>query len=399
MFGVTTLRQTPAGPQVVSSADARDRIRGIVAEVLSGNKQGHLAVLGDSIPFGAAEAGASLPKNVNSWPGVLRESLAGRFGNAGTGMTIAQHLLIANPEWDNHISSDGAQRIGMGLHRTGVWKVPAGETTKFAADAPEFWVWNLSASGTKTKVHVNGLEVGRMRNVKSERSDDADLPSEDGYGGAQMMTRVPAPDAGPNELTLEAAHGYLALLGVEGRVPTKGTWRVSNASVNGKALHSLFAGEGYDDPENELYGLGMIDSLRADILVIALGTNDWNGGASKAEIKERLATVIERQRATGTSSAGGTHAGGDAVLVFNPQPSIDAFGYPTYLDTAKASWGDIRSAFREVSKEQDCMLIDLGDLWGGFARSDELGYMADDLHISDAGAQQIARAVEDALFP
>jgi lysophospholipase L1-like esterase len=237
-----------------------------------------------------------------------------------------------------------------------------------------------------------------MRNVQSDRSDAAEIVSEDGYGGAQMMTRIAAPDGGRNELMLEAEDGHLALLGIEGRVPAKGTWRLTNASINGKALSTLFAGDGNDDTESELFGLGMVDSLRADILIIALGTNDWHGGATKQTIKKNLTTLIRRQRATGTSAAGGALTGGDALLLFNPQPSIDASGYPTYIATAKTPWDEIRAAFHEVSAEQQCELIDLGDLWGGFGKSAELGYMADDLHVSDAGAMHIARAVEDHLF-
>jgi lysophospholipase L1-like esterase len=329
---------------------------------------------------------------------VLRASLAERFGAAGTGITIAQHALIDNPSWDSHLDPTGAQRVGMGLHRTGVWKVPTGESTSFVADASEFWVWNLSASGPMVRARINGADVGRMRNVKSDRSDAAEIVSEDGYGGAQMMTRIAAPDGGRNELMLEAEDGHLALLGIEGRVPAKGTWRLTNASINGKALSTLFAGDGNDDTESELFGLGMVDSLRADILIIALGTNDWHGGATKQTIKKNLTTLIRRQRATGTSAAGGALTGGDALLLFNPQPSIDASGYPTYIATAKTPWDEIRAAFHEVSAEQQCELIDLGDLWGGFGKSAELGYMADDLHVSDAGAMHIARAVEDHLF-
>lgn len=397
-IGAASLMRNPSGKNANVVKVGNDRIRAIVAEVSSGMRQGHLVVLGDSIAFGAAGAGATVPKNLNSWPGVLRASLDERFGAAGTGITIAQHALIDNPSWDNHIDPSGAQRVGMGLHRTGVWKVPAGEETSFVADASEFWVWNLSASGPLARVRVNGADVGRMRNVKSDRSNAAELISEDGYGGTQMMTCIAAADGGRNELTLEAEDGHLALLGIEGRVPTKGTWRVTNASINGKALSTLFAGDGNDDPESELFGLGMVDSLRADILVIALGTNDWHGGATKETVKENLTTLIQRQRATGTSVAGGTLAGGDAVLLFNPQPSIDDSGYPTYIATAKTPWDQIRAAFHEVSAEQHCELIDLGDLWGGFGKSAELGYMADDLHVSDAGAKQIARAVEDHLF-
>ena len=167
-------------------------------------------------------------------------------------------------------------------------------------------------------------------------------------------------------------------------------------------MATLFAGAGNDDAVNELFGLGMVDTLRADILFVALHTNDWHTGATKVQIKDRLRTLVQRQRSTGSTTASipGKHAGGDAVLVFAPQPSINGTGLPTYAggEGAVTPWGDVRAAFYEVADEEDVVLIDAGTRWDSFARGWSAGLFGDPLHPNDAGSADLADGIVQALF-
>lgn len=379
------------------------RLRQRRQQVAAATKQGHLAFLGDSIMYGAAAAGATPPKNLTSYPGRVRTVLANRFGNAGTGMTICNHALLTNPTWDNQIKAVGnVTSYAGGFHKMGGWRVGtgAGNYVEYTAVCDEFWVWNMSASGNINNASVDGEYVGSFRDIKGTGGNPATLPMEAGYGGSQIMTRIPAGQIGTHTLRISSGAAAMVLVGIEGRVAKNGTWRVSNPSISGRSLGTLWADSGNADVANEIYGLGLVDSLRADILAIGLGINDWHNGLSRSQIKDRLRVLIQRQRSTGTSAATipGNHAGGEALLVFPPQVSLNASGYPTYAAAPTVPWEQARAAFYEIALEQDVALVDFGFRWDGFARGNSAGLFADELHPSDYGALDLADGIVQALF-
>ena len=388
----------------IPSGLAALRLRQRRALVASGSRQGHACVLGDSVAFGAGASAATPPKNVTAYPGRLRAAAEQRFGASGSGMTIMNNLLLTNPSWDSRlVASSGVTTYAFGLHRTSAWRVPVGSFVEFTSYCDEFWVWNLSAAGSVNSVTIDGVAAGTFRDQKGAPGGGASNAMSPGYGAMQIMTRIPAPSLGVHTLRITpGAASNLTLLGIEGRVAKLGTWRVSNPSVSGKSLGSLFASPGFEDA-NEFFGLGLVDSLRADVLLIALGLNDWHEGRSKAWIKDALRVLVQRQRSAGSSGHAtypGQHANGDAVLVFPPQVRLKANGLPDYAggEGAVIPWSDLRAAFYEIADEQDVVLIDFGERWEGFQKGWDKGLFADPLHPGDTGALDLADGVMQALF-
>lgn len=350
--------------------------------------QRHLVVLGNSVAFGASDAGVRGPKDVHSWPGLLRESLDEGFGAAGTGKVLMNEHLVERPEWSSHVSfGDGVESVGFGLHRSAAVRLSSDAENayvRFDSEADEFWVSTLKTGDAPIIVEIDGEPVGTITN-----GDDraASLPPEEGTTGRKAVTRVPA--AGGHTLTIRAPEdGSAIVTGIEARIDNPGAWRVTNASINGRSLWTLFAGPDRDDDENALFGLASIDSFGADTLLIALGTNDWHGGATKGQIKEWLVTVIDRQAETG----------GDSVIFVSPRPALDPDGFPRYVDTAVVPWTDLHGAAVEAAEETGAFLIDLSDLFGDFDEAYEHGLFADDLHPSDEGSRLIADAVHQELM-
>ena len=388
----------------IPSGLAALRLRQRRSLVASGSRQGHACVLGDSVAFGAGASAATPPKNVTAYPGRLRAAAEQRFGASGSGMTIMNNLLLTNPSWDSRlVASSGVTTYAFGLHRASSWRVSVGSFVEFTSYCDEFWVWNLSATGSVNSVTIDGVAAGTFRDQKGAPGGGASNAMSPGYGAMQIMTRIPAPSLGVHTLRIiPGAASNLTVLGIEGRVAKLGTWRVSNPSVSGKSLGSLFASPGFEDA-NEFFGLGLVDSLRADLLLIALGLNDWHEGRSKAWIKDALRVLVQRQRSAGSSGHAtypGQHANGDAVLVFPPQVRLKANGLPDYAggEGAVIPWSDLRAAFYEIADEQDVVLVDFGERWEGFQKGWDKGLFADPLHPGDAGALDLADGVMQALF-
>ncbi|MCA9325477.1 right-handed parallel beta-helix repeat-containing protein, partial [Candidatus Saccharibacteria bacterium] len=147
-----------------------------------------------------------------------------------------------------------------------------------------------------------------------------------------------------------------------------------------------------NDETNGSYGLPHLDAAKADLMIIALGINDWQGATSVSTIKDALTNLIVRQRSSGTASGGGDHADGDVMLLWNPIPNIAALG------KSESLWEDYRQAYYEVADEQNCALLDLGLVWDDYATGSGLGYYADTIHLSDSGSAIVAQKVAQSIF-
>ncbi|UKH48320.1 hydrolase [Arthrobacter phage Lilmac1015] len=396
---------TPEYPLYVPSGTALLRWRDKLARTLLGTRQSHLAVLGDSIPFGAATTGASNPKWKNSWPGVLRDMLDTRFGPAGSGSVLANPNVRANPAWDTRFTFGGAAFLdhSFGLHASSTYRLNGGTdaTLDFTAVADEFWVHTLSSTGGLATLQVDNGTVHTASNTSS--GIGGTLAREPGYyfngaGNAHNVFRVPAGPVGLHTLKIRpsATAGMNTFVTwVEARISGSGKFRVSNASISGKSLGTLLTSlTPTADDAVGLYGLPQIDSLKADLLLVALGINDWQGQRSLADTKTRLSNLIDRQRSASTT--GGIVApNGDIALLWNPKPDVATLGGGAYTNP---SWDAYRELYYEVAREKDVALIDLGGRWKDFATANALGMYADTIHPGDKGARDIALAVFGALF-
>lgn len=365
------------------------------AAVMAATTQGHIAVVGDSIAFGAAASGTTAPKYTTSWPGRLRALLAAEYGPAGTGIVLADPVIRANPTYDNRWTYAGTVTdLTFGFHAGANFRVDAvaGTYLEFTATADEFTVFNANAAGGVVNATIDGGAVVKLRNVFT---GGAAVNIEKQAGYKQIVTKVPAGAVGTHTLRLAPdtsnATFDLFIHAIEARVNTPGTFRVSNASINGKSLSTLFAGK--NDEVNALYGLPMVDMLRADLLIIALGSNDWLSSTPAATAKTWLKTLIQRQRAAGNNGNGSTYANGDALLVWNPQPDLTTLGLGT-----PSTWQAYRDMFYEVADEENVPLLDLGTRWDTYATGNAAGFFGDGIHPNDAGSLDIAPAVRRAMF-
>lgn len=375
------------------TATASMKWRALRAEVLAGTRQGHVAVVGDSQEFGAAATGVTLPKYSKCWPGRLRTLVDSVYGSAGSGVVIADAVVRANPTYDPRWTfGSNVTDHAFGFHAASCFRLDAvsGTYVEFTAPCDEFWIWNLSDTGGFNTASIDGGAGQTFRNLVTGGAPT--LERESGFHSNLIVTRVPAGTSGTHTLritptTVNAAYDCF-LLAVEARQTGNGRFRVSNPSVNSKTLASLVA----SDEATALFGLPLVDALQADLLVIALGENDWQAARSIATHKTNLTTLIQRQRSSGNNAGGGAKAEGDVLLMWSPQPDLVTLNHPS------PSWAEYRDAVYEVAEEQNCPLLDLSFRWQDFATADALNLVADTIHASDSGAADIANLTHRVIF-
>lgn len=377
------------------SPGALRRWRAYRAQVLSGARQGHIVTIGDSIMYGAAATGSTNPKWRNSWPGMFRALLDAKYGAAGTGIVHATpELLTTDPAWDPRWTFSGnVVAYTFGLHRQSSYRLQApvdpapAPYIEFTAECTEFVIYSAAGGGNTGLASVDGGPNKTFRNT-STTSIALDLPSV--YPSNQpVITVVPAGAKGVHTLRITRPSTHdLHILGIEAKINTPGTFRVSNAGVNGRSLSSSGFGAVNNDEANALWGRPiLLDMPAADLAVIGLGINDFQSGRPVADTKSSLINAVQRQRSAANNTQGRPHPNRDAVLLWNPAPSNWSADFELH-----------RAAFYEVADEQDVALIDLTTRWGDFATSNALGQHADTIHPTNAGARDIAECVVDALF-
>lgn len=370
------------------------RWRSILSQVRAGTRQGHVAVFGDSI----ASTGAPLsnPKYKFNWPGRLRQMLDKEFGAAGTGMVICDWDIRATPAYDDRFAYSGSfTNAAYGFFQHGAAQMNTSSYVDFTATCSEFWVLNLSSGSGANSANVDTVPKGTFANVASG-GPAVTLPKETGTHTNHLLTKITAGATAAHTLRiLPPAGTFATLLAVEGRIPTLGTIRVSTPSISGVSLASAFGLAGTNDETNGMYGLPMIDVLKADLLIITLGINDWNLRRSIADLKTDLGALITRQMASGTNAGGGTKAAGDVLLVWNPQPDLASLPAGS---SAGPTWQQYRDAYYEIADTFNVPLLDMGERWKDYATGNAMGLFGDGIHPSDAGSYDIAPAVRRAIL-
>lgn len=380
------------------------RWRSLRQEVLAGKKQGHIAIMGDSIPFGAASTGASNPKWLNSYPGQLRTILNQKYGDAGSGLVLANPTVRTNPAWDTRFTFGGASFLdhAFGLFSSSAYRLNAASdaTLDFTATADEFWVHTYgSGSGTFT-IQV---DAGTTHTCTTNTAGTGGtLAPEANYyrtaNGGHNVFKVTTGSTASHVLKIRpGATGNVFVGMVEARINGNGKFRISNTSQSSKSMPNIVqtAGVINTGDDNGLTGLSPMDSIKADLLVMALGINDWQGQHTLANMKLRLETIIQRQRATANPLAGVVPAGGEIVLLWNPKPNTATLGGGL---NNNPDWDAVRNLYYEVAEEQDVALIDLGGRWKDYDTANSFGMYADTIHPGDKGAGDIAGSVYRALF-
>jgi len=370
-------------------------------EAARGGAQAHLALLGDSITYGGAATGASNPKWRNSWPGRVRRHLDSLLGPGGTGMVPPVTAITDVPAYDPRWAFTGTvNRHAFGFHASACLRVTPGATVSFTADnCNEFVVYGFSGGANNNFLNTAQIDGGTSRTFKNNaNSATVDAPAATGKWFMHLETHFAAGAVGTHTITLTRPAGAdsdLFIWGIEARNTTLGRIRVSNLGYSSKSLASFVA----SDDTNGLWGLPLLDTVRADLLVVGLGINDWQGQTGSSVLtatRDRLKSIVQRQRSTGSTPGGIAHPGGDAMLAWFPQPDTTALAVPP---NQNPSWDAMREVFYTVADEENVALLDLGMAWGGFTTGNSLGLFADLIHPNDKGGADIAEMFTKGLLP
>ncbi len=290
-----------------------------------------------------------------------------------------------NRGWDPRLSVVGeVVKVDRGLFRRTCARIPAvgsghepSAYVELTAEGPVFSVLALAGpAGTGYPlVSVDGGDPLRLSGGPQD-ARAPDVAPRPGLHPGHVVTDVETGGTGTHTVRVWARGGAVDLVALRASTAT-GRLVVTSAAVSGESL-ATFCGPGADDERGGAYGLALLDSLRADLLLVELGANDYNAARPLAPVRDDLVAVIERQRARG----------GDVALMFPPisSPTLHQGGdAPTYEEYA--------SMFGEVAAEQQVPFLDLTHLWGAtFAESQALrpARYADGIHPSDTGAADIA---------
>ena len=359
-----------------------------------------ISFLGDSITFGggAAGSGNSAPKPRSCYPGQLRELLRPVYGDAGTGWVLMNQALwpvtATNHGWDPRLTFAGPiGKTAAGPFKLACAEIPPSKPStgapaaylEFVASGSVVSTLALAKAGGNSRqlITVDGAPPVRARNVR-DGGPVPDLESRPGTNPNHLQTDLALDSDGEHRVRVWAEGDSCELVAV--RMGTgSGLVDLDVLAVSGQSLNS-FAGAGNDDERTGRFGLPFVDTFAADLLVIALGTNDYNEGRALAEVRALLGTLIDRQRATD----------GDVALTFPPISSPQLYpgdGAPSYTD--------YEQLYADIAAEKAVPFLDLTHLWGAdFAESDSRQpqkYADHAIHPSDDGAHDIALAWKDFL--
>ena len=346
-------------------------------------------MLGGSSGFGAAQYGATPPKWLNSYPGVLRTALATVYGDAGTGIVPANSVIRTGTGltngWDQRWAYTGTiTDEALGWHKQSCFTLATGEAVMFTSSCISFRAYLLSAAGGACQVSIDGTAVGTIRSDSAGAAPS--LAPVSTAKANHLVTNIPAGALGSHTLTLAATTGPVRVLQVEAKTG-QGRYVVDNPSFSGKSLSTLGLSSGNNDEAGGLYGLPIVDLALAQgrgVALLALGTNDWQAGTSIATVSTYLTTLVNRVKSV---------TGWTPIIYTQPQPS------PTLKNTTGPTWTEYANLYQERAAALAVPILDHWRLWAGSSVTDEqaiynagnaLGMYADTLHPSDKGAASIA---------
>ena len=272
-----------------------------------------------------------------------------------------------NAGWDPRIMVNG--RIGKpsaGLFGHACFRIPPGGRSpasyvEFTAAGSTFSTLVLAQPSGRHLVSVDGAPPVRARGVRT---------------GPHLVADIPTGSDGPHTLRIWGTGDSVDLVAVRASTGA-GRLSINTVAVSGESLSTFLGG---DPPKGTAYaGLPFIDTFGFDLLVVALGTNDYNTGTPLDEVRRHLTAIVARQRATG----------GDVALFFPPISAPRLYPGPP-----APTYTDYEQLFATVAADVGVPFLDLTHLWGPtFEAADAVQppkYADHAIHPSDNGAHDIA---------
>lgn len=327
----------------------------------------HITTHIDSITFGAT---SQAPVSQKSWPGRLRRMLDAAYGPAGTGIVVpwAYYGDTGSHAVEPRFTFAAAgvdSPAGYGIFGKGMKRAQGGAAITFGPATCNEYLIYLAAPQDSIATVDSG--TGMVLATNPYVTLDTSVPN-------VVVAKFDAPPEGgvlaSHTLTI---NGYTTFIyGVEARIKNQGV-RVSNLAFNGESTIS-----------GAVVGSMIIafDMPKADLAVMLLSMNDFQSHTTVAGFKDRTRTMIQRQRA----------AGGDVLLVTAPQPDFTQIPADQVQTPAMSAYF---TALYELANEEDAPLLDLAHRWESYTANQP--YYFDSLHPNDLGAEDIARAVYNAV--
>lgn len=313
-----------------------------------------LAFAGDSITKGAGSSADLSQYYYLSYTGLVRSMLAGRYGDAGTGIMYAMDTMFTNgedPRWA--FTGSWSAQLG-GPMNNSLRRGTAGATATFTADADLFTIYYRTGPEEGTWQAEAGAAVQRV-----EAYDTVE-------GYASVTVPVPNGKRGTWPLVITALSGNTSFFGIEASIGSAGV-RATMIGRGGAHISDLVQDA---TPTRSLSTV--IEMGDFDLLCLFFGTNYQTVDSYKTD----LTTAITRQRANG----------GDVLLIAPYDNAITGVAEPIE---------DFVAACYEVGQSLDVPVLDLYKRWGSYeiANAAPLKFYSDDRHPSALGTSDIASAL------
>lgn len=329
-----------------------------------------LTGIGSSSYFGGGTTGNTAPKYSSSILGRLRASLAGTYGDAGSGLILANPAFRTNPTWDDRLGFGGSvSDVAAGWFDAACWEMADGAANyvTMTAVASAFTLHRIGTGAGVVKASIDGGSATVLSNTPNA-----------GSGAAKLLTdTISAGSLASHTIKVWGEGGTVRLFGIESLTGT-GRIIVDAGAISGKSMGQFVA---LTDETNGTYGLPMVDDRRGWVVLINLGANDWQSDTLLSLTTARLQTLCARVRAYG----------GIPVLHVQPIPSSS-------LQPGATTWEQHRAAMVAAAAAVSVRVIDHTYLWGAtYEAGQAAGMYADTIHPSDAGAISLAAALRSTL--
>lgn len=127
-----------------------------------------LCAVGASSYFGGGAIGSTPPKSTTSVIGRLRAALASNYGDAGSGLVLANPAFLSNPTWDDRLGFAGTIRdVAAGWFGGACYELTKGAANyvQFTANAASFILHRIGTGSGVCKVSIDGGAAASLTNT------------------------------------------------------------------------------------------------------------------------------------------------------------------------------------------------------------------------------------------